>query len=273
MSESSPGSYPARTTDASAPVQVWRDQGVAHIRFNRPRALNAIDAALAQALLAACRQVVADPQARVILLSGEGRAFMAGGDLVAIQADPVAVTDTLIKAMHEAIKLLDAAPQPIIAAVHGAVAGGGLGVAMCSDLMLAAEGTQFNLAYTRLGTSSDCSTSWGLPRLVGYRKAMEMALLCDSIDAREALALGLVNRVLPADELMPAALQWAARLESSAPMALARLKQLMRASLHSDLHSQLRAEEKAFQECARSADFAEGVAAFVGKRPARFSGR
>ena len=256
-----------------APLRCWRTGGIAHLRFNRPQAMNAIDLGMAQAFHRACRQMADDAEVRVVVLSGEGRAFMAGGDLQSMAADPTAVAAELIAEMHAGIELLAGLSAPVIASVHGAVAGGGLGLALACDLIVAAEGTRFNLAYTRIGTSSDCGTSWGLPRWVGLRKALEIALLCEPFDAAEALRLGMVNRVVAAEALVEHTLAMARQIESSAPLAVGRLKQLMRQSDQNDLHAQLQAEAGAFVACAATADFAEGVAAFLTKRPARFVGR
>lgn len=264
---------PSAAAPEATPLRCWREGGIAHLRFNRPQAMNAIDLPMAQAFHQACRQISTDPAVRVLVLSGEGRAFMAGGDLQSMAADPTAVAAELIGEMHAGIELLAGLSAPVIASVHGAVAGGGLGLALVCDLIVAAEGTRFNLAYTRIGTSSDCGTSWGLPRWVGLRKALEIALLCEPFDAAEALRLGLVNRVVSAEALAEHTLAWARQIEASAPLAVARLKQLMRQSDQHDLPTQLRAEAHDFVACAGSADFAEGVAAFLAKRPARFTGR
>ena len=264
---------PTAPTVPDAPVLFWREAGVAHVRFNRPAALNAIDVALGQAFHEACRELAADDSVRVVVLSGEGRAFMAGGDLASMQADPIGGSAALIAQMHPAIEILASLRAPVIASVHGAVAGGGLGLALACDLIIAAQGTRFTLAYPRIGTSSDCSTSWGLVRWVGLRKALEIALLNETMDADEALRIHLINRVVPADALAAETAQIAQRIAQSAPMALGHLKQLMRQSDHNDLRTQLELEAKLFRECAGTADFAEGLASFLGKREARFEGR
>lgn len=261
------------TAHTAAPVLLRRDGAVAHIRFNRPQALNAMDVALGLEFHAICRALAADDSVRAVVLSGEGRAFMAGGDLPAMLANPVEVSTAIIAEVHPALEILAGLRAPVIAAVHGAVAGGGLGVALAADLVIAAEGTRFAMAYPRIGTSADCSTSWGLVRWVGARKAMEIALLADPFDAQEALRMGLINRVVPADALETEAGKLAARLAGSAPIALGHLKHLVRAAGDNDLHTQLALEAKLFAECAASADFAEGVGAFLGKREAKFQGR
>lgn len=255
------------------PLIFRRDEGVAHIRFNRPEVLNAIDVAEADAFLAACRNVAADPGVRVVVLSGEGRAFMAGGDLAAMRQSPAATADALIQRMHEGIRLLAALPAPVLASLHGVVAGGGLGLALACDLAIAAEGTRFNLAYVNVGTSCDCSSSWALPRLVGLRRALEIALLGETFDAAEALRLGLVNRVVPAQALAAETDRLARKLAAGPPVAMGKLKQLMRASFDRDLADQLDAEAASFRHCAGTRDFTEALDAFFEKRPARFEGR
>ncbi|MFZ5510919.1 MAG: enoyl-CoA hydratase/isomerase family protein [Pseudomonadota bacterium] len=260
-------------SSASAPLRYWRDGAIAHLRFNRPGVLNAIDAATAQAFLAACRALAADGEVRAVVVSGEGRAFIAGGDLAEMRRNPVEAARALIGPLHEGIVLLAALDAPVIASLHGAVAGGGLGVALACDLAIAAEGTRFNLAYVNVGTSSDCSTSWALPRLVGLRKALEIALLGETFDAQEALRLGIVNRVVPAADLAAETEKLARRLAEGPPLALGRLKRLMRQSLNRELQEQLDAEAEGFLSCAASADFAEGVGAFFEKRAPRYRGR
>lgn len=266
--------YPERPAgdEAQASVLHWREGAVAHIRFNRPKALNAIDSAMARGFLSACRAIAADPAVRVVWLAGEGRAFMAGGDLAEMQADPVGASQELIAGMHGAIRLLAGLQAPVVAQVHGAVAGGGLGLMLACDFVLAAEGTRFGVAYPLIGASCDCSTSWGLPRAVGLRKATELALLGDTIQADEALSLGLVTRVVPQERLAAETDAIVQRLAAGPTQALGRLKKLLRSSLGHDLDTQLDAEAVGFAACATTADFREGVGAFLDKRAARFTG-
>ena len=262
--------YPDKQADNTAPALCWREDGIAHIRFNRPAALNAIDVPMARAFFDGCRRIAADAEVRVVVLSGEGRAFMAGGDIAAMRDDPQAVAKDLIAGMHGGIEILAGLPVPVIASVHGVVAGGGLGLALVCDLGIAAEGTRFNLAYPRLGASSDCATSWALPRLLGLRKALEIALLSEPVDAHEALRLGLVNRVVPADQLVQQTLAMARKLAEGPREALGRMKRLIRESAQRNLRGQLDAEAESFLVCAGTPDFAEGLKAFMEKRAPRF---
>jgi 2-(1,2-epoxy-1,2-dihydrophenyl)acetyl-CoA isomerase len=257
-------------TDSQAPLIVSRDDAVVRLQFNRPTVLNALDRATAQAFVHACRDLHADHTVRAVVLSGAGRAFMAGGDLDEMRSDPVRGAIGLLGPAHEAVVLLAELHAPVIAAVHGAVAGAGMSLALACDFVLAAEATRFTLAYANIGASCDVSASWSLPRLVGLRKALEIALLSEPFDAAEALRLGLVNRVVAAADLEREALALAQRLARGPSPAFANLKRLLRTSFDHDLRGQLDAERSAFLACAASADFAEGVEAFVAKRAPRF---
>lgn len=264
--------YPNKGTDASAPVLCWRAGSVAHIQFNRPEALNAIDASMAQAFLTACSDIAGDPQIRAVSVDGTGRVFTAGGDLAALSDEPVGVAQRLIEGMHGGLRLLATLQAPVIASVHGAVAGAGLGVLLGCDLAIAAADTRFSVAYPLIGASCDCSVSWGLPRAVGLRKALELALLAESFDATEALRLGLVNWVVPPGELQAQTERIIKQISTGPTAALGYIKRLMRASLQRDLETHLDAEAHGFLTCATTQDFAEGVGAFLNKRQPNFTG-
>ncbi|MDP9882469.1 2-(1,2-epoxy-1,2-dihydrophenyl)acetyl-CoA isomerase [Variovorax boronicumulans] len=258
---------------SSSPLLVGREGAVATLRFNRPAALNAIDVPMATAFLAAARTLAADKSVRAVLLSGAGKGFMAGGDLGVLSADPKQGAADLIGPLHEALTVLDAMDAPLVAQVHGVAAGAGLSLMLQADFVLAAEGTRFNLAYVNVGTSCDVGASWALPRLVGMRRALEIAMLGDTYDTAAAERLGLINRVVPAAELDAEAMALAQRLAKGPTVALGHLRRLMRGSLDRDLASQLDAESAAFQSCAATADFRIGLDAFFGKKPAAFTGR
>ncbi len=266
-------SYPDHPTDTSAPVLYWRDdKGIAHIRVNRPEAMNAINVPMAHAFLDACKHIYRDANVRAVWLTGAGRAFMAGGDLASMRDDPVKVSRELIDHMHEALQLLADIEVPVVASVQGAVAGGGLGLMLACDLVIAAQSTKFAVAYPLIGTNSDCSTSWGLTRIVGMRKAMEMMLLAEPFNADEAQRLSLINRVVPDADLESAARAMVERLAAGPTVALGNLKQLVRSAHNNDLAAQLEAEKQDFLRCAATHDFKEGVSAFLEKRPANFKG-
>lgn len=257
------------------PVLFERVGAIANIRLNRPAVLNALDEPTVLGLRDAVRAAAADTAVRVVVLSGEGRGFMAGGDIAVFRtagADAPRVVGRLIEPLHQTIRLLATMPQPVLASLHGPVAGAGMSLALASDLAIAAADTRFSLAYARIGTSPDGGATWSLPRIVGLRKALELALLPDLIDVAEALRLGLVNRVVPPADLAAETERLARRLADGPAFAFARIKALLRGSLESGLSDQLDAEAAAFQACAGTGDFAEGVAAFLDKRPARFTG-
>jgi len=257
------------------PLVVEADGPVATITLNRPAQLNALDVAMAEAFEAAVDRLVDAPGLRVVVLRGAGRGFMAGGDLGVIQralAEGPEVVDSIMLPLHRGLVRLSEMAQPVIASLHGPVAGAGMSVAMAADLAIAADDAKFTLAYARIGTSIDGSGSWHLPRLVGLRKAMEIALLADTIDAAEAQRLGLVNFVVPAAELADRTTALAQRLAAGPTLAYGRIKRLLRDSGDRDLPAQLDAERAAFHAGMASADFAEGVAAFLGKRKPEFSG-
>lgn len=261
---------------SDAPILFTREGAVAHVRFNRALRLNAISQELADALRDACHQIAADPTVRAVLLSGEGRGFMAGGDISAFHAagdDAPAVVAAIIAAVHDAVKVLTSLPAPVVAAVHGPVAGAGISMMLAADVIIAAEGTRFVLAYPRIGASPDGGATWALPRVLGLRRALGFALLGEEFDTRIALDIGLINKEVPAILLFEQAKEFAHRLAAGPTNAYARTKALLRASLDRDLSTQLDAERDAFVAGAATADFREGVGAFLEKRPAKFTGR
>lgn len=257
------------------PVLLRNDGAIAHIRFNRPQVLNALNAECAYALLAACKSVAEDKSNRVVVVSGEGRAFMSGGDIGSFSkgmTENSQFFQELIGVFHQALEILANLPRPVLASLNGPVAGAGLSVAMIADLAIAADDAKFTLAYSRLGTSPDGSSSWSLPRIVGVRKALEIALLSDVFDAEEALRLGIVNKVVPAASLVSETEKLARRLADGPTVAYGQIKQLIRQSHLNSLHDQLAKEGESFVRCSKTRDFAEGVAAFLGKRAPSFSG-
>lgn len=259
---------------AGSPVLLTIEQAVAVITLNRPRVLNAIDAQMARSLADAVTRIEQDGTARALLLRGEGRAFCAGGDVASFAGeDPAAAVEAIIDPFHAALRALDTLKLPTLAAVQGPVAGAGFSLAMACNLCIAADDAVFTMAYSRIGASPDGSATYRLPRLVGERKALELALLAEPVDAAGAQALGLVNRVVPAADLESEALAMARRLAQGPTVAYARIKHLVGRSLGNDLSAQLDLEREAFLAGTRTADFREGAQAFLAKRPPQFEGR
>ena len=268
----------AAATAPSAPVPqppllLERNGAIATLRFNRPEALNAINVPMANAFLTAVQSIAADPGVRAVVLRGNGRGFMAGGDLATLRADPVQGAIDILTPLNAALQLLAQMNAPVIAQVHGAAAGAGLSLVLMADYVIAAEGTRFNLAYINLGTSCDVGASWALPRIVGVRQALEIALLGEAFTADDALRLGLVNRVVPGAELDSATAALAQRLASGPTLAYGAMKRLMRASMDHTLPEQLAAEKDAFVHCAGTEDFRAGVEAFHQRQSPQFVGR
>ncbi len=255
------------------PLLLERNGAIATLRFNRPEALNAIDVPMANAFLEAVQAIAADASVRAVVLAGNGRGFMAGGDLATMRANPVQGAIDILTPLNHALVLLAQINAPVIAQVHGAAAGAGMSLLLMADYVIAAEGTRLNLAYINLGTSCDVGASWALPRIVGVRKALEIAMLGDALSADYALRLGIINRVVPATELESATATLAQRLAAGPTVAYGAMKRLMRTSMDRALPEQLAAETQAFVQCAGTQDFHTGVEAFYVRTPANFTGR
>lgn len=263
----------------SEPVSVRIDERIARIQLNRPQVLNALDPAMAESLRAAVDAVAADAGTRCVVLSGAGPAFMAGGDLTyfkqalpRLSAGDTAGLDPIFDNIHAVIKGLRHLPGPVVARVHGAVAGFGMSLMMACDLVMAAVSTQFTLAYCGIGASPDGGSTFALPRISGLRRAMELALLGERFDADRARRLGLVNWVVPDPDLEPECESLAHRLAAGPALALAQTKRLINQSLDNGLDRQLEMERDAFFGCTGTPDFAEGITAFLDKRKPVFDG-
>jgi 2-(1,2-epoxy-1,2-dihydrophenyl)acetyl-CoA isomerase len=259
----------------SDPVLLRKEGAVAVITLNRPEVLNALSMEMAEMLCDICWQVEADTTVRSVLVHGAGKGFQAGGDIASFHKEMDRIGEhagRMIDTYHVAVKTLARMPKPVLGQLHGAVAGAGLSLSMNLDLAIAAEGTMFTLAYANLGTSPDGGSTFFLPRLVGRRRAMEIALLSDRFDAARALDLGLINRVVPADKLTEEAMALATKLANGPTQAYARTKELIGQSFENDLAHQLEAERINFVASTGTADFKEGVDAFVNKRKPEFKG-
>jgi 2-(1,2-epoxy-1,2-dihydrophenyl)acetyl-CoA isomerase len=247
--------------------------GVLTLTLNRPDALNSFNVEMKEALLAALKDAAKDKAVRVVLLTGAGRAFSAGQDLKERQAPGVADLGTELRARYNPIVLaMRRLEKPVIGAINGVAAGAGISVALACDIRIAAENASFIEVFARVGLVPDTGSSWFLPRLVGYAKAAEMSFTTDPLDAHTAERIGLVNRVVPADKLMEDATALAAKLAQGAPLAIGLAKRALNRSLEMGLEEALEYESQLQSIAGRSNDHVEGVAAFVEKRPPKFTG-
>lgn len=249
--------------------------GIARVQLNRPESLNSINREMTAELRAVTGRCADDPSVRVVLLSGAGTAFSSGGDMKAFSAHDDALSDyiqEMATEFHVSVSRFARMDAVVIAAVHGAVAGGGMSLAMAADLIVAAESARFTMAYTAQGLTPDGSSSYFLPRLVGFRRALELLTTNRVLSAAEALDWGIVNEVVPDDELTERVEALAAQLAAGPALAFAGVKKLLHAGWTDTLESQMERETRTITGIAHSHDAHEGIDAFVAKRPAKFSG-
>jgi 2-(1,2-epoxy-1,2-dihydrophenyl)acetyl-CoA isomerase len=247
------------------------------ITLNRPESLNALTSQVGKEFQSAVREVI-EQGARAIVITGAGRAFCAGGDLREMQkiaereGKVEAFFDEPLQLLNQCILLIRRTPLPIIAAVNGAASGGGCNLALACDLVIAGESAKFNQAFIKIGLVPDCGGSFILPRLVGWKLATEMMMTGDVVTASRALELGMINAVVPDEQLMAQAMEMAERLGHAPTIAIGQIKELLEASATNDYEEQLELERKTQVRAGQTKDFREGVAAFIEKRPPRFVG-
>jgi 2-(1,2-epoxy-1,2-dihydrophenyl)acetyl-CoA isomerase len=249
--------------------------GIATITFNSPQNFNALDDAMLADLMVAVRAVEARDDIRVIVFRGAGKAFCAGGDIARFAAAGETVHDIINSygpGIQHAVHWMRHTPAIVVAVVQGAVAGGGLGLMLAADVVIASEDATLAIAYARLGTSPDAGTSYFLARTLGYRKALELYLMSERLDGKAAKALGLVNFTAPAASLDAEADALIRRLASGPAVAYASAKRLFRQAADTGLHQHLDDEIRLFSDNTRHPDFAEGVRAFMEKRAPIFAG-
>ena len=253
-----------------------RRDHVATITLNRPDAYNALDLELGRELFHASLEVDEDPDVRCVVITGAGKAFCAGGDVKGF-VDNLPRIGILVKELttylHGAVSRLTRSPKPVIMAVNGVAAGGGLSFALSGDLVVAAESARFTMAYSKIAATPDGSSSYFLPRLVGLRRALELYLTNRVLSAREALEWGLITRVVPDSELRTAVETLAHELAAGPTLAIGGAKRLFHQSTWESLETQMELEAQAIAASGHTADFREGVTAFANKKPPTFHGR
>lgn len=264
------------TTNAAAgdddAVVVERRGAVAVVRLNQPKSLNALSPAIKDGLTAAFDAVLPDPATRAVVITGTGRAFCAGGDIRAMDDRGTVAMRRRMHGTYRWLIPLLTADKPVITAVNGVAAGAGLSLAMTGDIVLASDAARFKAGFAGIGAAPDLALAWLLPQAVGIVRAKAILLENREFGAAEALAGGLVTRVTGPDALLDHALATAETLAAGPTVTFGVTKQLLRRAHDSSLESFLELEAMAQTVAFGSADFAEGVAAFRGKRPATFGG-
>jgi 2-(1,2-epoxy-1,2-dihydrophenyl)acetyl-CoA isomerase len=256
-------------------VQISRDGGVTRLTLNRPDKLNAFTSAMHAELRAGLTEANADGQCRVVVLTGAGRAFSAGQDLAEI-AGPDAQGDAgsrLEMLYNPLIKLITTLEKPVIAAVNGIAAGAGANIALACDLVVATRSASFLQAFARIGLVPDAGGTYVLPRLIGAARARGLALLAEPVGAEQAAAWGLIWKAVDDDQFAAEVQRLAAQLATAATYALALTKRAFAASLGNALDRQLELECELQRLAAASPDAREGIAAFLAKRAAKFTGQ
>ncbi len=267
-----------QTSTELATVNVRVEDGAATIELNRPEVLNAWNAQFGTDLRAAVEQVAADDAVRAVLITGAGRAFSSGADLREVSGGfttPEGRPDvyrTLTERYHPIMKGIREMPKPVLAAVNGPAVGIGCSLALCCDLIIAAESAYFLLAFVNIGLVPDGGSSLFLPTRIGMARSAELALLGERLPAPAALEWGLINRVVPDGELESAAAQLHQRLADGPTRSYAGSKRQLNNWLYARMDEQLELEAQIQREMSASDDFLEGAMAFVEKRKPRFSG-
>ena len=254
-------------------ILVDRAEGLGTVTFNRPHARNAFDFTMREELVTALDELEADPAVRAVIVTGAGGHFSAGGDVKTMTKRHTAAEGRArVETLNRFVIRLFNYPKPTLAMVDGFAVGAGCNVALACDLIIASDRARFGEVFAKIGLVPDGGGTWLLPRLVGLTRAKELVFSADIIDAAEALRIGLVNRVVPVGELLSTTRELAAKIAAGPPRALALAKSLLNRSGTVDLAGALDLEAFAQGQAITSEDHAEGVRAFLEKRPPKFSG-
>ncbi|MBB63542.1 MAG: enoyl-CoA hydratase [Waddliaceae bacterium] len=251
------------------------ENSIATITLNRPHSANTLNPQMIDEIIDLTEKVRIDDSIRALILNGEGPIFMAGGDLAYFFQHrnelPKQVV-RMIRRLNQAVMNLYRLPIPVLASVHGSVAGVGMSFIAAADLCIAAQNTQFTMAYSNVGLSPDGGATYFLPRLIGQRKTMQLMMMPDLFDASAAQDLGIVNWVVPQENLAEQTQKIALRLANGATVAYAESKKLIQSSFGRSFEEQVEAEAHAFAHCTSTKDFIEGVSSFQNKKRPSFIG-
>jgi len=262
----------------AAEVLTERRGRVALITLNRPDSLNALSVPMRDPLLESFGNAARDPEVGAIVVTGAGRAFSSGGDITFMQSvmergGRFEDFRALVDAGRDLALAIAKVEKPVVAAVNGAAAGGGMGLALLCDIRWASEKAKFGQSFVKIGLHPDWGSLYALPRLVGAARALELMWTGELIDAAEALRLGIVSRVLPAELLLQETLAFAERLAQGPAVAIGEIKRSVRRALGYTLEQALEREIQAQERCWNTKDAREGFTAFLAKRDPRFEGR
>jgi 2-(1,2-epoxy-1,2-dihydrophenyl)acetyl-CoA isomerase len=260
---------------ASETILYEVDGGVATVTLNRPERLNAFNDQMIDETIAAFKRAENDNEVRCVVLTGNGRAFSSGQDLkdVLEREGDFSIVDHLRHGYNKLVGRIVGIEKPVIGAVNGVAAGAGCGIALATDIRIASHKASFILSFSRVGLIPDSGSTWTLPRLVGYSRAFEMAVTADRIPAEKALAWGLVNQVVPADQLEEIVAAWSSTLAEGPTLAFGLTKRAMHRASGMSLSEALSHESQLQEIAGRSDDSREGVRAFVEKREPKFVGK
>jgi 2-(1,2-epoxy-1,2-dihydrophenyl)acetyl-CoA isomerase len=268
---------PAESSDTESVILESRHDGIATLVLNRPDRLNALNNDLSTALNEALGRIEQDDSVHVVIITGAGRGFCAGGDLAAIgkgrQSGATHELEPLLRSGMQAVLKMRTMPQPVIAAVNGPAAGAGMNVALAADIRIASDQATFGENFSRVGLFPDFGGTWFLPQLVGPAVAAELFYTGEMIDAQTALRLGIVNRVVQPTQLESEVKTLAQKIAQGPPVAIRAVKRALFASEKVELAKALEHEVKEQIRCYLSEDCSEGIRAFFEKRPAKFQGK
>lgn len=260
----------------SVGVTIERDEALGIVRLDRPEKLNAFDAEMAHAIADAIEELGGKPSIRVLVITGQGRGFCAGADIDTLDELVASGNErdfqALLRAGERIVPVLRELDQPTIAAINGPAAGGGANLALACDLRIMADTASIGQTFTRIGLHPDWGGTYLLPRLVGVSRALDLMWTGRMVPAEEALAIGMVNRVVEAEAFQDEAIAWARSLAAAPPMAVVRIKHAVYASNESDLQSMLELELENQLTCFASEDVSRGLFAFRNKENPRFEG-